>query len=67
MPNSFSSPKHIEEVILGQDGATVGTIRIKPSRILWKPANARKFHSVSLSAFADWITDPETRSTKTKS
>ena len=30
--NSFSSPTHIEEVILDNNGATIGTIRIKPSR-----------------------------------
>jgi len=33
----------------------IGTLRVKPSSILWKPVNERKFLKVSLDKFAAWI------------
>lgn len=57
--NSFRSPKYIEETINDGNGNVVGTIRIKPSSVQWKPSGAHKYYSVSLSAFAKWITSEE--------
>ena len=54
--NRFQSPEYLEETIIDEEGATVGTIRIKPSSVLWKPKNAREFYVVTLDAFARWIT-----------
>jgi hypothetical protein len=54
--NRFQRPNHLQQVILDQSNARIGTIRIKPSTVLWKPVNAQKFYSVSLDKFAAWIT-----------
>lgn len=64
--NSFSSPKYIEETIVNDDGV-VGYIRIKPSGILWKPKGERKYFSVPLERFTDWITAPKTKAGRTSS
>jgi len=58
--NSFASPDFIEETVLDEGGVKVGTIHIKPSSVLWKPVNKRKFYSVSFKAFTAWITAEET-------
>lgn len=65
--NSFRAPAYYEEVIIDENNSVVGTIRIKPSSVLWKPKNAQKYFSVNLEKFIDWITDPDTRARKTKS
>lgn len=65
--NQFKSPEFTQFTILDEDGATVGTIRLKPSSVLWKGSSERKFHRVSLQKFVDWMTDPATKATKTKS
>jgi hypothetical protein len=65
--NRFKSPTYLEEAIEDENGATVGSIRIKPSSVLWRPVNAQKFYAVSLDQFASWITDPATRATRTGS
>jgi hypothetical protein len=65
--NSFKSPTYLEETILDDSGATVGTVRLKPSSVLWKPANAQKFFSIPLDEFVTWISTPSTGATKTKS
>jgi hypothetical protein len=64
--NKFKSPSHIEEVIV-DDSGTIGTIRIKPVSILWKPSSERKFFRVSLIKFNDWITSKASGATRTKS
>jgi hypothetical protein len=64
--NSFKNPEYREEVIVAEDGSMIGTIRIKPSSILWKPKSAREFYAVSLEAFAAWITSTEAKAKKAK-
>ena len=63
--NRFQSPSYIEETILDENDDVIGTVRLKPSTILWKPKNARKFHSVKLEKFIEWIVDKETKARKT--
>lgn len=63
--NSFRAPAYYEEEIVDEEGSVVGKIRIKPSSILWKPKNARKYFSIKLEIFTDWITDPDTKARKT--
>lgn len=63
--NAFKSPSYAEETITANDGSIIGTIRIKPSGVLWKPANAHKFYSVPLNDFIEWITNPENKFSKT--
>jgi hypothetical protein len=65
--NKFEQPKHIEERILDGDGRKIGTIRIKPSGVLWKPRHDRKFYAVALSRFADWISSVKTGASRTAS
>ena len=64
--NQFASPTFIEETVLDQTGGVVGTVRLKPSSVLWRPLGQHKFYSVSLDAFAKWITDPKTKATRPK-
>jgi hypothetical protein len=64
--NHFRSPDHIEETIVNDEGV-VGTIRVKPSSILWKPKGAQKYYSMPLDSFAAWISDPGTKARKTSS
>lgn len=64
--NSFSSSSFVEKTILDSKEKTIGTIRIKPVSISWKPANQSKFFTVSFDDFVDWITDPKTKVRKTK-
>jgi hypothetical protein len=61
----FSELTYFDYEIEDLDGRKVGTLRVKPSRLLWKPANAQDFYSISLDSFAEWVTDPETKADKT--
>ena len=65
--NRFKSPEFAQYTILREDGSVVGTIRLKPSSILWKASSGKRFYRVKLEKFIDWITDPETKATRTKS
>jgi hypothetical protein len=65
--NRFRWPEFIEETIVDEQGAVVGTLRLKPSSVQWKPSGAHKFYTVALSAFADWITSPDTKAKRTLS
>lgn len=52
---------HTTEITIVDEGGKVaiGRLRIKSSRIQWKPKNGRKYYSVPLERFTDWIMDPE--------
>ena len=63
--NSFRSPAYSEETIVDSEGGVVGTLRIKPSGLLWKPKGAQKFHMVSIEKFSEWITASATKSKRT--
>ncbi len=65
--NSFRAPAYFEETIIDEEDIVVGTIRVKPSSILWKPKNAQKYYSIKLQKFTEWITDSDTKAKKTKS
>lgn len=64
--NYFGSPKYVEQEVFSEDGKKIGTIRIKPGGVSWKPANKQQFHSVVLDDFIKWITTeaPSKRLTK---
>lgn len=64
--NRFDRPKSIrffEERILDRDGDLIGVVKVKPSAVLWKPKRSRKFYSVPLEQFTNWIIDPATKAT----
>jgi hypothetical protein len=65
--NKFRSPTFVETTILDGNGVTVGTLRLKPSSVNWKPKSGQKFYSVSLTDFEKWITCPKTKAKKLKS
>ncbi len=54
---SFCSSAFVEQVI--QDGSgVVGTIRIKPSTVMWKPKGAKgdkPYFSATIEEFEAWI------------
>lgn len=63
--NEFSRPDHYDHEILGKsDGKKIGTLRVKPIGLLWKPANQQDFLSVTLDQFTAWIEDPNTKAKK---
>jgi hypothetical protein len=65
--NQFSRPEYLDHEIQNCAGQRIGTIRVKPVSVLWKPVNAPKFYSVSLDKFAEWIMDPATAASRTRS
>jgi hypothetical protein len=65
--NQFVRPDHHEHEILSSTGSKIGTIRLKPNRVLWKPVGAGKFFGVSLDKFKEWIIADETGARKSKS
>ena len=65
--NQFASPAFTEETILDNNQKAIGTIRVKPVAISWKPKGKREFLTVNLDKFIAWINDPNTKAKKTKS
>jgi len=65
--NKFGSPSYIEETVYSNDGGTIGTIRIKPSSVLWKPSGQRRYYAVTLDEFSGWITAEGTGARRTRS
>ncbi len=63
--NSFKNPEYFDHTIIDEGGKILGTVRIKPSGILWKPNNARQFYTVDLETFSNWITHRDTRANRT--
>ncbi len=64
--NRFTSPKYLEETIENDDLGIVGTIRIKPSGVLWKPKGQQKYYRVDLDSFTSWITGTASGATRVK-
>jgi hypothetical protein len=65
--NRFSAPASADHTILDSKNRVVGTIRIKPSSVLWKGRSQKEFHRASLDEFIKWILDSNTKAAKTKS
>jgi len=67
--NTLEQPQHMEAKVLGPapKRLLIGTIRVKPSGILWKPAGQRQFYAVALETFGAWITSSQTRADRVKS
>lgn len=53
--NQFQEPGHYQHVIVDRHGTKIGTLRVKPGSLLWKPAGKQKFYAVPLGEFAKWI------------
>jgi hypothetical protein len=52
--NSFRTKKFEDFEILDSDRSTLGHVRVKPSGILWAKKDAKVWHGVSLSKFAEF-------------
>ncbi len=64
--NTFVRPVYEDHVIADEECSQIGTLRIKPSSILWKPAHNRKFYKVTLETFTRWITSDEANAEMTE-
>jgi len=53
--NYFGNYTYREETIYNPQDEKIGTIRVKPSAILWKSAHEGKFRYVSLDEFIKWM------------
>jgi hypothetical protein len=53
--NSFRIPKFIDHIIQDDDGLVVGTLRIKPSGVAWSPADGKKWRTVRLRKFIEFM------------
>ena len=65
--NSFGSPAFVEHTIKGSQDRIIGKLRLKPSRVLWKPCGQQSYYNVSLDQFAEWITSSSSGAKRTKS
>jgi hypothetical protein len=50
--NNFSPRKFEDHTIVDENGKVVGHIRVKPSGVLWAPANAKVWYGLNLSEFS---------------
>lgn len=59
MPDSkyrFWEQESYDHIIIDANtNKAIGRLRIKPSSILWKPKNQRKFLAIPLDDFTTWI------------
>ena len=55
--NSFKPRKYQDLEIVDDAGRMIGTIRIKPSGILWAPADAKVWYGLPLAKFAAYVID----------
>lgn len=53
--NAFRPKKFEDFEIVDNDSKVVGHIRVKPSGVLWAPANAKIWYGVSLKDFAAFM------------
>jgi hypothetical protein len=52
-------PELIDTEIEDENGKLIGTVRVKPTSILWAPNDAKKWRRVSLAKFIEWIEDED--------
>ena len=53
--NSFRPKKFCDHTIVDSSGYTVGHVRVKPSSILWKPVDGKRWRGVSLAKFTAFM------------
>ena len=53
--NKFFESTYYDHIILDPEGKRVGTLRVKPSGVLWKAKGKQKFSGVTLDEFSEWI------------
>jgi len=55
--SSFKPRKYEDFEVVDHDGYITGSVRIKPSGILWSPPNGKVWYGVSMTAFAAFARD----------
>ncbi len=53
--NNFRPRKFEDFEIVDAEGKVVGHVRVKPSSVLWAPANAKVWYGLPLKEFADYM------------
>lgn len=53
--NSFRPKKYEDHEIVNEENKVVGHVRVKPSGVLWSPANGRDWYGISLIDFATYM------------
>ncbi len=53
MAKSLRRPE-FEDFEITDGGKVVGSVRVKPSGILWKPKGKQSWHRLSIEQFADY-------------
>jgi hypothetical protein len=53
--NNFRPRKFEDHEIIDGEDFVVGHIRVKPSGVLWAPANSKVWYGVSLATFAAFM------------
>ena len=53
--NTLRRPDLIEAQIEDENGKLIGTVRVKPTAIMWAPSDAKKWRRVGLAKFIEWI------------
>ncbi|MCZ7590760.1 MAG: hypothetical protein M5U15_00815 [Kiritimatiellae bacterium] len=64
MANKFSPQTFVDHEIVAGDGKLIGTIRIKPSGVLWAPRSAKQWYRLTLAKFAKLIEQNGTQQKK---
>lgn len=55
--NKFDRPSYVDHKIPREDESVLGTVRVKPTGILWKGANKQTFKRVAMDTFIEWINE----------
>lgn len=53
--NSFKLKKFEDHEIVDENKKIVGHIRVKPSGILWSPADGKRWYGISLAEFSAYL------------
>jgi hypothetical protein len=53
--NSLRRPELVEAQIEDENGKLVGTVRVKPTAIMWARTDAKKWRRVNLAKFIEWM------------
>ena len=60
--SQFAPTSSIELEFMSRAGHPKGRLKIKQSTLLWKPADGKKYRSISLDRFSSWIMSRASRS-----
>lgn len=62
--NSFAPRKFEDHTIVDSEGYRIGHVRVKPSGILWKPKDGKRWYRASLAQFRTFMENKKTKQKK---